>query len=86
MSELRNQITEAKKREECLEEAIKEKQQICEKLEVELVRLRDELDSKAIQEKFKKSSIVLNDILKGQRNPCINKFSLCTKGKQCFFT
>ena len=85
MSELRNQITEAKKREECLEEALKEKQQICEQLEAELVLLRDELDSKAGQEKFEKSSIVLNDILKGQRNPCINKFSLCTKGKQCFF-
>ena len=48
-----------------------EKQQICEELEVELVRLRDELDSKVVQEKFEKSSIVLNDILKGQRNPCI---------------
>ena len=57
--------------EECLEEALKEKQQIYEQLEAELVRLRDELNSKAVQEKFEKSSIVLNDILKGQRNPCI---------------
>ena len=71
MSELRNQIIEAKKREECLEEALKEKQQICEQLEAELVRLRDELNSKAVQEKFENSSIVLNDILKSQRNPCI---------------
>ena len=40
-------------------------------MEVELVWLKDELDSKAVHEKFEKSSIVLNDILKGQRNPCI---------------
>lgn len=48
MSELMNQITKEKKREECLEEALKEKQQICEQLEVELVRLRDKLDSKVV--------------------------------------
>ena len=71
MSELRNQITKAKKREEFLEESLKEKQQICEQLEVDLVMLRDGLNSKEVQEKFEKSSIIFNDILKGQMNPCI---------------
>lgn len=40
-------------------------------MEVELVRLNDELDSKVVQEKFEKSSIILNNIIKCQRNPCI---------------
>ena len=71
MSELRNQIKKENKRKERLEKALKEKQQICEQLEAELVRLRDELDSKEVQEKFEKSSIVLNEILGFQRNPCI---------------
>ena len=34
ISELRSQIMEAKKREECLEELLKEKQQICEQLDI----------------------------------------------------
>ena len=46
------------KKEKKKEEALKEKQQICEQLEVELVRLRDKLDSKVVQEKFEKSLIV----------------------------
>ena len=37
MSELWNQITEAKKREEFLEESLEEKQQICEQLEANFV-------------------------------------------------
>ena len=64
ISELRNQILEAEKREECLEELIKEKQQICEQLEVEMVQLRDELKSKRVKEKFENNSIVLDNILK----------------------
>ena len=64
ISELRSQIMEAKKREECLEELLKEKQQICEQLEVEMVQLRDELESKRVQEKFENNSTVLDNILK----------------------
>ena len=60
-----------KKREECLKETLKEKQKICEQLEAELVQLKDEFDSKWVWEKFEKSSIILNSILKDQRNPYI---------------
>ena len=69
ISELRSQIMEAKKREEFLEELLKEKQQICEQLEVEMVQLRDELKSKRVEEKFENNSTVLDNILKSQRNP-----------------
>ena len=71
IKELRSQITETKKREECLKETLKENQKICEQLKAELVQLKDEFDSKRVQEKFEKSSIILNNILKDQRNPCI---------------
>ena len=85
MSELQNQITEAKKREEFLEESIKEKQQICEQLEANLVHLRDGLNSKVVHEKFENSSIDLNDILKSQRNPCIKTCLGCVqKGNNDF--
>ena len=40
-------------------------------MKAELVHLKDEFDSKRVQEKFEKSSIILNNILKDQRNPCI---------------
>ena len=40
-------------------------------MKAELVQLKDEFDSKRVQEKFEKSSILLNNILKDQRNPCI---------------
>ena len=59
---------EAKKREECLEELLKEKQQICEQLKVEMVQLTDELKSKRVQEKFENNSTVLDSILKSWRN------------------
>ena len=36
-----------------------------------MVQLKYEFDSKRVQEKFDKSSIILNNILKDQRNPCI---------------
>ena len=69
ISELRNQIMEAMKKEECLGELIKEKQQNCEQLEVEMVQLRDELKSKRVQDKFENNSTVLDNILKIQRKP-----------------
>jgi hypothetical protein len=40
-------------------------------LEAKLVQLKDEFDSKKVQEKFENSSIILNNIIKDQRNPCI---------------
>jgi hypothetical protein len=40
-------------------------------LKAELVQLKDQFDSKRVQEKFEKCSIILNNILKYQRNPCI---------------
>ena len=40
---------EAKKKEECLGELLKEKQQNCEQLEVEIAQLRNELKSKRFQ-------------------------------------
>ena len=48
INELRSQIMEAKKMEECLGEILKEKQQNCEQLEVEMVQLRNELKSKRV--------------------------------------
>ena len=64
ISELRSQIMEEKKREEFLGELLKEKQQNCEQLEVEMVQLRDELKSKRFQEKFEDNSSFLDNILK----------------------
>ena len=49
MSELRNKITETKKRKECLKDTLKEKQKICEQLEAEMIQLRDKLKSKRVQ-------------------------------------
>ena len=60
---------EAKNREECLGELLKEKQQNCEQLEVEMIQLRNELESKRFQEKFENNSTVVDNILKSQRNP-----------------
>ena len=57
---------EAKKREECLGELLKEKQQNCEQLEEEMVQLRDEFKSKRVQEKFENNSTVLDNILTSQ--------------------
>ena len=59
---------EEKKWQEYLGELLKEKQQICEQLEVEMVQLRDELKSKRVQEKFENNSTILDNILKSQRN------------------
>ena len=70
---------EAKKREECLEELLKEKQQICEQLEVEMVQLRDELKSKRVQEKFENNSTVLDSILKSQRNYLLKQVWVMSK-------
>ena len=64
ISDLRIQILEAKKKEECLEELLKETQQNCQQLEVEMVQLREELKSKRDQENFENSSTVLDNILK----------------------
>ena len=60
---------EAKKKEQCLGELIKEKQKNCEKLEVEIVQQRNELKSKRFQAKFENISTVLDNILKSQGNP-----------------
>ena len=84
IKELRSQITETKKREEGLKETLKENQKIYEQLKAKLVQLKDEFDSKRVQDKFEKSSIILNNILKDQRNPC-NGIRICTEGKQWLF-
>ena len=68
IKELRSQITETK---ECLKETINANQKICEQLKAKLVQLKNEFNSKRVQEKFEKSSNILNNILKDQRNPCI---------------
>ena len=64
ISELRSQIMEAKKKEECLGELLKEKQQNCEQLEVEIAQLRNDLKSKRFQEKFENNPTFLDNILK----------------------
>ena len=40
-------------------------------MKAKLVQLKNEFDSKRVQEKFEKSSIIVNNILKYQRNHCI---------------
>ena len=65
---LRSQILETKEREECLEALLKEKQQLCEKLEKEVSQLRDEEKSRKVKEKFENSSTILDNILKSQRS------------------
>ena len=60
---------EAKKRKECQGELLKEKQQNCEQLEVEIAQQINELQSKIFQEKFENNSTILDNILKSQGNP-----------------
>ena len=59
---------ETKEREECLEGLLKEKQQLCEKLEKEVAQRRDEEKSRKVKEKFENSSTILDNILKSQRS------------------
>ena len=60
MSNLKHQIQDANRIEEMLEKYLKEKQLICERMEVELVHLREELDAKFIQTRYENSSKILD--------------------------
>ena len=69
MSNLKNQILEPNRMEEILKNYLKEKQLTCERLEVELVHLRKEIDAKLIQTRFENSSKVLDEIITTQKDP-----------------
>ena len=51
-----------------MEKYLKEKQLICEIMEVELVHLRKEIDAKSIQTRYENSSKILDEILTTQRD------------------
>ena len=68
ITDLRNQIQEAKKSEEDLVVLLRKRIQDYEKLEKEIARLREGVDEKFIKSKFKNSSNFLNDILNSQRS------------------
>ena len=69
ISNLKNEILEENRMEESLEKSLKEKQLTCERLEVELVHLRKELDAKFIQTRYENSSKVLDEIITTLRDP-----------------
>jgi hypothetical protein len=66
---LKIQLQEAKRREEILINQIKEKENICDKLEAEIVALRKDLEKSRTQMKFIKESETLDNILSNQRSP-----------------
>jgi hypothetical protein len=63
---LKTQIEESKRVEELLKNQINEKEESCDKLEVEVVDLRKKLEK---SNKFLNSSQILNEILESQRSP-----------------
>ena len=69
MSNLKNQILDANRMEESLEESLKEKQLTCEIMEAKFVHLRKEFDGKLIQTRYENSSKVLDKIITTQRDP-----------------
>jgi hypothetical protein len=68
MSNLKTQILEENRIEESLENSLKEKQTTCERMEAEIVHLREEPDAKLIQTKYKNSSKILDEIIITQRD------------------
>ena len=51
-----------------LEESLREKQSICERMEEESIHLRIGLDTKFVQKKYENSSKILHEIITTQRN------------------
>ena len=68
ITDLRNQLQEAKKSEEYLVVLLRKRIQDFEKIEKEIVQLREGVDEKFIKSNFKNSSKILDDILNSQRS------------------
>jgi uncharacterized protein (UPF0335 family) len=73
---LKTQIEETKRIEEVVRSQLKENEEKCEKLEVEIISLIKELEKTTYQWsrslKFGKSTEILDNILSYQRSPLIN--------------
>ena len=66
---MKHQIQEPNRIEERLEKSLKEKNLIYERMEEELVHLREELDAEFIQTRYENSSKILEKIVTTQRDP-----------------
>jgi hypothetical protein len=66
---LTTQIQEAKRIEEVMIEQLNEKQQDCEKKEVEIVFLKKELEKRKNLSRFEKKSKILDDIMNSKISP-----------------
>jgi hypothetical protein len=79
---LKVQIEEGKKIEEVLKSQLKERENICNSLESEIVYLRRELERSSTNIKYEKSSTTLNEILNHQRSPFDKTGLGYNKGKE----
>ena len=73
--ELKTQLEEAKRIEEVLKDKLNEKEEQCQKLEMEVVGLRKTSENSNACVKFRNSSIILDEILDYQRSP-FDKFGI----------
>jgi hypothetical protein len=65
---LKSQLLEAKIIEEFILKQLNNREQVCEKLEVEIELLKSELEKEKKGSKFENSSKILDDILSSQRS------------------
>ena len=73
--ELKTQLEEAKRIDEVLKDKLDEKEEQCQKIEMEIVGLRKTSENSNARVKFRNNSIILDKILNCQKSP-FDKFGL----------
>jgi hypothetical protein len=66
---LKSQLLEARRFEEVILKQLNDKEQVCEKIEVEIELLKGELEKEKKASKFENSSNIFDEILSSQRSP-----------------